>query len=216
MDDLELQHAVAEELEWAPRLDASHVAVSVRDGIVRLTGYVGSLAEKKAAERAVWHVRGVRGIAEEIDVAIPAAQRRSDDEIAHRAASALCWDTQIPGDRIQIKVESGLVTLIGWVEWQFQKIEAEELVHRIAGVVGVDNQIIVHPTLAPADIKTRVERAFSRHAKLNATGIAIQVDDRKVTLTGHIPSVDERNTAENAAWSAAGVAEVDNRLVVQP
>ena len=216
MDDLELQNAVAEELEWAPRVDASHVTVSVRDGIARLTGYVGSLAEKKAAERAVWHVRGVRGIAEEIEVAMPAAQCRSDDEIAHRVASALCWDTQIPGDRIQIKVERGLVTLIGSVEWQFQKVEAEELLHRIAGVVGVDNQILVHPTVAPADIKTRVERAFSRHVKLHATGIAIQVEDRKVTLIGHVPSVDEHDTAENAAWSAAGVAEVDNRLVVQP
>lgn len=216
MDDLELQHAVAEELEWAPRVDASHVEVSVRDGIVRLNGYVGSLAEKKAAERAVWHVRGVRGLVEELEVTIPAAQRCSDDEIARRVTSALWWDTQIPGDRIQIKVERGVVTLIGSVEWQFQKIEAEELVHRIAGVVGVDNQIFVHPTIPPRDIKTHVERAFGRHAKLHAAGIAIHVDDCKVTLTGHVPSVDERDTAENAAWSAAGVAEVDNRLVVQP
>src|SRR5271163_806497 len=125
MDDLELRHAVTEELEWAPHLDASHVAVSVRDGIVRLTGFVGSLAEKKAAERAVWYVRGVRGIAEEIEVAIPAVHHRSDDEIAHRAASVLHWDTQIPGDRIQIKAERGVVTLIGCVDWQFQKTEAE-------------------------------------------------------------------------------------------
>jgi osmotically-inducible protein OsmY len=216
MGDLELHHAVTEELEWAPRVDASHVAVSVRNGIVRLSGYVGSLGEKKATERAVWHVRGVRGIVEELEVAIPATQRHSDDEIAHRVASALCWDTQIPSDRIQIKVERGLVTLIGSVEWRFQKIEAEELVHRIAGVVGVDSQIVIHPTVAPIEIKTHVERAFGRHAKLHATGIAIEVDDRKVTLTGHVPSLDERNTAENAAWSAAGVAEVDNRLVVQP
>jgi osmotically-inducible protein OsmY len=215
MDDLKLHHAVAEELEWAPHLDASHVAVNVRDGIVRLSGSVGSLAEKKAAERAVWHVRGVRGIVEELEVAIPAAQRISDAEIAHRVASALCWDTQIPGDRIHIKVERGLVTLIGSVEWQFQKVEAEELIHRIGGVIGVDNQIIVSPTIASADIKAHVERAFSRHAKLHATGISIHVDDRKVTLTGHVPSVDDHDTAENAAWSAAGVAEVDNRLVVK-
>ncbi len=216
MDDLELQHAVAEELEWAPHVDASHVAVSVRDGIVRLTGSVGSLAEKKAAERAVWHVRGVRGIAEEIEVAIPTAQRRSDDEIAHRVGSVLHWDTQIPSDHIQFKVERGVVALIGCVQWQFQKTEAEELIHRLAGVAGVDNRIMVHPPVAPTDIKAHVERAFSRHANLHAAGIALQVDDCKVTLTGHVPSVEERNTAENAAWSAVGVAEVENRLVVQP
>jgi len=216
MDDLELRHAVTEELEWAPHLDASHVAVSVRDGIVRLTGFVGSLAEKKAAERAVWHVRGVRGIAEEIEVAIPAVHHRSDDEIAHRAASVLHWDTQIPGDRIQIKAERGVVTLIGCVDWQFQKTEAEALIHRLAGVTGVDNRIVVRPAVAATNIKAPVERAFRRHANLHAAGIALRVDDRKVTLTGHVPSVEERNTAENAAWSAVGVAEVDNHLVVRP
>ena len=216
MDDLELQHAVAEELEWAPHVDASHVAASVRDGIVRLTGFVGSLAEKRAAERAVWHVRGVRGIAEEIELAIPASQRLSDEEIAHRVGRVLYWDAQIPGDHIQLKVERGVVTLIGCVHWHFQKIEAEELIHKLAGVAGVDNQIMVHPPVAPTDIKAYVERAFRRHANLHAAGIALQVDDRKVTLAGHVPSVEERNTAENAAWSAVGVAEVDNRLVVQP
>lgn len=186
------------------------------NGIVRLTGFVASLAEKKAAERAVWHVRGVRGIAEEIEVAIPSAQQRSDDEIAHRVASVFHWDTQIPGDRIQITVERGMVTLIGCVDWKFQKTEAEELVHRLAGVAGVDNEVMVHPPVAPTGVKAHVERAFRRHANLHATGIALQVDDRKVTLTGYVPSIEERNTAENAAWSAVGVAEVDNRLVVQP
>ena len=216
MDDLELQHAVAEELEWAPHVDASLVAVTVRDGIVKLTGVVGSLAEKKAAERAVWHVRGVRGLAEEIEVAIRDAQHHPDDEIAHRVAKMLDWDTQIPSDRIQIRVERGVVTLAGTVDWQFQRTEAEELIHRLAGVSAVDNRIIVHPLVTPVDIKCNVERAFHRHAKLHAAGIAIQVDDRKVILTGHVASIDERDTAENAAWSAVGVAEVDNRLVVQP
>lgn len=216
MDDLELQHAVAEELEWAPHLDASNVSVTVRDGIVRLSGFVVSLAEKKGAERTVWHVRGVRGIAEELQVAIQAAQRHSDDEIAHRAASVLQWDTQIPGDRIKVKVEHGAVILMGSVEWQFQKKEAEALIHRLAGVTEVDNRIVVHPPVAPRDIETHVERAFHRHANLDAAGITVQVDDCKVTLLGHVPSLEERNIAENATWSAIGVAEVDNRLVVEP
>jgi osmotically-inducible protein OsmY len=216
MDDLELQHAVAEELEWAPHVDASNVAVTVRDGIVRLTGFVGSLAEKKAAERAVWHVRGVRGIAEELEVAIHAAQRHSDDEIAHRVASVLQWDTQIPSDRIQVKVERGAVTLMGSVDWQFQKKEAEALIHRLAGVTDVDNRIVVHPPVAPRDIEAHVERAFQRHANLHAAAITVQANDCKVTLLGQVPSVEERNIAENAAWSAIGVAEVDNRLIVEP
>lgn len=216
MDDLELRHAVREELEWAPHLDASGVGVSVRDGIVRMTGYVNSLAEKRAAERAVWHVRGARGLAQEIEVVIPEARRHSDDEIAHRAISVLGWDAQIPVDHLQVKVERGVVTLIGVVDWQFQRTEAEERVHRLAGVVDVDNRIIVQPSATPTDIKTRVERAFQRHARLHIAGIAVAVDGSKVTLTGRVPSVDERITAENAAWSAAGVADVESRLVVRP
>jgi osmotically-inducible protein OsmY len=121
MNDIELQHAIAEELEWAPHVDASHVTVAVSDGIARLTGFVSSLAEKKAAERTVWHIRGVRGLVPEIEVRIPEAQRQADDEIAHRVMSVLRWDTQVPSDRIQIEVEDGVVRLIGSVDSRFQR-----------------------------------------------------------------------------------------------
>lgn len=107
MNDIQLQHAVAEELEWAPHVDASHVTVTVSDGIVRLTGFVSSLAEKKAAERTVWHIRGARGLVPEIEVRIPEAQRQADDEIAHRAMSVLHWDTQIP--RVAFRSRSKMV-----------------------------------------------------------------------------------------------------------
>lgn len=216
MNDVELQHAVAEELEWAPHVDASHVTVTVSDGIARLTGFVSSLAEKKAAERTVWHVRGVRGLVPEIEVRIPEAQRQTDDEIAHRVISVLRWDTQIPSDRIQIEVEGGIVRLIGSVDSRFHRIEAEERVHSLAGVKEIDNRLVVHRSDAPTDVKTRVERAFQRHAQLHAADIVIQVHGHKVTLSGHVPSVNDLYTAENAAWSAAGVDEVDNRLLVQP
>ena len=216
MDDRELQQRVAEELEWAPHVDASGVNVEVRNGIVRLTGAVSSLAEKKAAERAVWHVRGVRGIAEEIEVVLPEALRCTDEQIAHRVARVLDWDTQIPGERIQIQVERGVVTLIGAVDWQYQRTEAEERVHKLAGVIALDNRIVVRSPVSPSDIKERVQRAFHRHAKLHTADISLQVNDRKVTLIGRVPSVDERETAENAAWSAAGVEEVKNLLVVEP
>jgi osmotically-inducible protein OsmY len=216
MNDVELQHAVAEELEWAPHVDASHVTVTVNDGIVQLTGFVSSLAQKKAAERAVWHIRGVRGLVPEIEVRIPEAQSQADDEIAHRAKSVLQWDTQIPSDRIQIEVENGVIRLIGSVDSRFQRIEAEERVHRLAGVKEVDNRLVIHRSDAPVDIKNRVERAFRRHAQLHAADITIQVDGHRVTLTGHVPSVNDIYTAETAAWSAAAVDEVDNRLLVQP
>jgi osmotically-inducible protein OsmY len=82
-------------------------------------------------------------------------------------------------------------------------------------LVEVDSHINVRPTVA-ADIKIHIEPTFCRHATLDATGIAIHVDDGTVTLTGYVASCDERNTAENAGWSASGVAKVDNQLVGKP
>jgi osmotically-inducible protein OsmY len=213
-DDLMLQRAVAEELEWAPHVDAANITVAVRDGIVRLSGFVASLAEKKAAERTVWHLRGVRGVAQEIEVLIPEARRHSDDEIAHHVVSVLDWHAQIPDGRIQVEVERGVVTLIGSVDWQFQKAEAEDRVYRIAGVTRVENRIVVRPSAKPTDIRNQVERALQRDARLHATTIFVQVDGSKVRLSGRVSTASEREAAENVAWSAAGVAEVDDQLLV--
>ncbi len=216
MDDAELKRTVEDELAWAPHLDASGVNVSVREGIVRLTGFVASLAEKKAAERAVFRLRGVRGLAQEIEVLIPAAQRLPDDEIAHSAVHVLCWDSQIPPGSIQLKVERGVVTLVGVVGQQYQKHEAEERVHRLAGVTAVDNRIIVHPAPARANIGHEVEQAFLRNAKLHRAGIVISANGSKVILNGMVRSVEDREEAAELAWRSAGVSDVENRLIVQP
>lgn len=216
MDDESLLHAVREELDWAPHLDAGHIEVQVRDGIVRLTGVVASLAEKRAAERAVWHLRGVRGLAQELEVRLPEASRPSDDEVAHRALSLLRWDAQLPEERLRLKVERGAVTLMGTVDRHYQKREAEERIARLAGVVAVDNRILVRPTSAPEDVKAKVERALHRHAELDASRIAVAAEGAKVILAGEVGSLHARGIAENAAWSAAGVAEVEDRLEVRP
>jgi osmotically-inducible protein OsmY len=159
----------------------------------------------------------VRGLAEEIEVRIPEAQRQTDDEIAHRVMSVLRWDARIPSDRIHIEVEDDVVKLIGSVDWQFQKTETEQRIHSLAGVEEVNNRLVVRRSDdAPSDIKTRVEQAFRRHAHLHAAEITIQVNGHKVTLTGHVSNVNDLYTAENAAWSAAAVDEVDNQLLVRP
>jgi osmotically-inducible protein OsmY len=171
MDDPELKRTVEDELAWAPHVDASSVRVDVSDGIVRLSGFVSSLTEKREAERAVWHLRGVRGLAQEIEVLIPAARRCSDDEIALSAVHVLRWDAEVPSEDIKVKVERGVVTLIGVVRQQFQKTEAEERVHKLAGVTAVDNRIVVRPARKHANIGNAVERALGRNAKLHGAGI---------------------------------------------
>lgn len=214
MDDRELQHDIVEEPEWAPHLDASDVTVAVADGIVRLRGFVANLAEKTAAERAVWRVRGVCGLAQELKVQMLEARRISGDECAHGVLSVLRWATLIPGEHIQVKVERGVVTLIGGVDAPFQRTEAEDRVHRLSGVKAVDNRIAVHRSPEWTDIKDQVERAFRRHVRLHASEIAAALDGGRVILTDRVPSLAEREIAGNIAWSTACVAEVENRPAV--
>lgn len=213
LDDKWIERAVVAELEWAPHVDATHIRVSVRNGVVHLAGHVRTLVEKKAAERTVWHISGVHGITDDLAVRRPAAHLHSDAEIARRAADVLDWDAQIPGADINVRVEHGTVTLLGAVDWYYQRAEAEACVQRLAGVVAVDNQIIVRSVPATAvEVRENVLRALSHHTEIDATAIEVEVEGGRVTLSGSVPSFAQRRIAENAAWSARGVNDVVDRL----
>ena len=144
ISDHELRQDVLDELDFEPSINANHIGVVVNAGVVTLTGFVSSYAEKMAAERATRRVRGVKAIAEEIEVRLPSDRKSSDDEIARRAVDILKWRVGLPADRIAVKVEKGVVTLTGDVDWRFQKTEAEVAVHNLTGVAGVANRIRVY------------------------------------------------------------------------
>ena len=80
--DRELRDDVLKELEWDPSVNATHIGVAVEDGIVTLSGYIDSYAEKHAAETAVKRVAGVRGLAEDIEVRLPGSSKRADTDLA--------------------------------------------------------------------------------------------------------------------------------------
>jgi osmotically-inducible protein OsmY len=213
--DRQLRQDVLDELEFEPSFDAAHVGVAVEDGVVTLTGHVSSYGAKLAAEQAVRRVKGVRAIAEEIEVRLPSDKRRADDEIAARALSILNWDSVVPSDGITVKVEKGILTLSGEADWQFEKEQAERLVRRLGGVAGVINMIMLRPHATAADVKEKIVKAFHRTAALEATSIDVEVDGGTVTLKGQVRDWSERDTAERAAWSALGVSKVIDRIRVQ-
>lgn len=219
MDDETLQSMVMAELEWEPRVNAAHIGVAARNGVVTLSGFVESYAEKLTAEEAARRVHGVQAIAEEIAVRLPSAHKRSDDEIAERALRILNWDIEVPDRRIQVKVEKGVVTLTGDVDRQFQRDAAQQDVRKLSGVVLVRNEITLKPKGGPAVDPTllhgQIENAFRRNAELEASHIDIAVAGGKVTLRGRVKTRWERDTAENSAWAAPGVTQVNNQLLVQ-
>lgn len=213
-EDLKLRQDVLDELEWEPSVDAAHVGVAARHGVVTLSGHVGSFADKLAAERAAWRVAGVKAVAQEIEVRVPSDRKTSDEEIAARALRMLEWDVAVPHERITLKVEHGLVTLGGEVEWRYQREEAEDDVRRLSGVKGVINGIAVKPKVGAADVQAQIRRAFERSAELEADHITVAVENGKVVLGGKVSAWIERELAERAAWAAPGVTSVENQIVI--
>ena len=216
MDDKTLRQFIIDELDFEPSIDAANIGVAVEKGVVTLTGHVANYAEKIAAERAVEHVKGVKAIAQEIEVRFSGQPKRSDDEIAQRALDILTWSVQVPTDSIQVKVEKGWVTLIGAVEWQYQKQAAESAVRQLSGVRGITNTIEIEPHVAASDVHQKIMDSLKRNAEVEADSIRVVVDNGKVILEGKVKAWYERNLAERAAWSAPGVKAVEDRLSIGP
>ena len=214
--DTDLQQDVIDELVWEPSIDAAAIGVAAEDGVVTLTGHVPSYAEKWTAEYAAKRVAGVRAVANEIAVRLPGASKRSDSDIARAALHALAWDVWVPEERVSVTVSDGWVKLDGTVDTKHQKLAAERAVRTLTGVKSVTNLIQVTPTVQPADVTTKITGAFQRSAVLDARQIEAETHGGRVVLRGTVRTWNERETAEQAAWAAPGVAEVDNQIIVQP
>jgi osmotically-inducible protein OsmY len=213
--DTEIRRDVQTELEWDPSLDERKVGVIVKNGVVTLTGEVAQFSDRWNAEDITKRVAGVAAIANEIQVRVPIAGARTDTEIAEAAANALRWHVATAHTQIKPIVKEGWVTLGGEATWGFQKNAAETAIRHLLGVKGVTNNIRIAATVRTADVKSKIEDAFKRHALLDANDIQVSVDGGTVTLQGHVHSWREREDAARASWAAPGVANVENRLSVQ-
>ena len=209
--DTQLHDSVQRQLEWDPEIEADDIAVIASDGVITLTGCVHSYAARLAAERSVKRVRGVRGVANELQVVLHNA--RTDTDIAKDAVHALRAHAKVP-THVTVTARHGFLILEGTVEWMFQKSAAGLAVAFLAGVKGVTNLIDVKPDALAGQIKADIDAALRRHGEVDAQHLTATVDGRIVTLSGQVRSCHEKQEAEQAAWAARGVAGVENRIVV--
>jgi osmotically-inducible protein OsmY len=216
--DSDILKDVAAELKWEPGLRDDDIAVSVRDGVVTLAGFADSFADKWRAERVASRVKGVRAIANDIEVRLPSSSERPDPEIARAAVNALEWNILVPHDRLKVTVERGWVTLEGEVDYYYQAEEAERSVHHLTGVKGATNLITVRsqPTPSVEEVKRRIKEALQRGAEFDADRIGVEVQGHKVILNGTVRSYAELRDAERAARNAPGIVDVENHLTVDP
>ena len=211
-----LQRNVVEQLEWDPAVDSSNIGVTVAQGVVTLSGSVRSFAEKFRAVKLTKAIRGVKGIADELEVAPTSTLLRSDSDLAAMAIKALEWDSSVPHEHLQVTVRDGHIKLEGELEWQFQRQAAERAVQGLSGVKSIQNLTTIKRRASPKDVKRSIVEALHRSAQEDAYKIAVEVVGEKTILSGTTHTWAAREEAEEAAWSAPGITHVDNRIVVNP
>jgi osmotically-inducible protein OsmY len=213
--DNQLHRDVLSELTWDPRVTEKEIGIAAKDGVVTLTGSVESYAERWAAERAVERVLGVKAVANELIVALPSIHVHQDTDVAHSVVNSLARDIEVPADKIQARVANGWVTLEGEVAWQYQRDAAARSVRNLVGIRGLTNNIKVKPDpVSTYDVGRGIKAALERRADRTAEHITLSAKGGVVTLSGSVPSFEDRRAAASAAWSAPGVSEVRDELAV--
>lgn len=213
-NDSDLQKSVMAELTWEPSVTAAHIGVTAKNGVIALSGHVESYAQKHAAEVAVTRVKGVKAVAEELEVRLPVDAMRSDDGIATAAVERLSWDVSVPRDAVKVKVEKGWVTLSGQVDWYFQKDLAGQDIRRLVGVKGLSNLLTIKPKVDAKHISADITHALHRTWFYEPNKVSVSASGGHVKLSGHVETYYDRETAENTAWAAAGVTGVENDIVI--
>ncbi|MEI5998228.1 BON domain-containing protein [Paraburkholderia bengalensis] len=213
--DEDIKRDVEYELKWDRDIDPSDIGVAVKDGAVTLSGFARSFRQRRKAEEDATRVRGVRGIANDVEVRLPLINKRPDPDIVREIIAELKAELPDTAGTIKAVVRDGNVTLKGEVEWDYQRRRAADTALGVSGVTGLINEIEIKPKVEPENLKHKIEDAFKRNAEVDAQHITVEAEGNKVVLRGTVRTWAAREEAERIAWLAPGVMWVDNRITIE-
>lgn len=214
--DTQIQEAVRSELQWTPDLEESAIGVSVRDGVVELSGEVATMSERYIAVKVTQRIAGVNTVVNEIVVAGEPDDIDTDNKIGQQIRGMIeSYDETFPRAAIWAEVHDGVVTLTGTVGWAYQRKAVQRSIEMLPHVRGVVNEVVLTPRKFPADIEDRISEALRRQSSLAGTAISVRAENGKVILGGTVSTLVQKHDAEQVAWKHPAVMELHNNIRVE-
>lgn len=216
----DIRKDIYSQLAWDNRVGHTNILVKVMDdGTVILSGMVASHTDRFEAEEDAYAVSGVNRVENRLTVSLPPAYPVPDDEdIAAQIENLLQWNLTIDASRIQVVVTGGVLTLMGDVDSIWQKYRAEHLAENIAGVISVDNRLLVRPIgdVSDEDIRHDILGTLARNTFIDASNIAVSVKKGGVTFNGIVENHLFKRIALDIAHNTNGVVDVHDNLEIAP
>ena len=126
------------------RVSGTDVNVDTHGGMVTLRGKVASADQKRVAEEVAKTVDGVTSVRNDLQV-VPATERKAvnaeDKDLKSAVQSRIKQDAHLKGADIDVRVDAGVVTLIGDVKDLGTRARASEVARSVPGVRSVKNEL---------------------------------------------------------------------------